>query len=93
MSFGEKLEKFWKIKKLVPGVSNFGRFGPWWDIFERKINFGLMVTYFGKYGPWVKCLWKLHVWSLDFSKMTILVPGNFKMEKCKILIIGIINIA
>ena len=38
-----------------------------------------------KIGPWVKVLWKLHVWSLDFAEMTILVPVNFKMEKCHFL--------
>ena len=25
---------------MVPGISVFGRFGPWWDIFERKIILG-----------------------------------------------------
>jgi hypothetical protein len=54
---------------LVPGVSNIGRIGPWWDIFERKINFGLVVTYFGKFSSWIGSFGKLHVWSLDFGKL------------------------
>ena len=52
LSFGEKSEKFWKIIKLVPGVSNFGRFGPWWDNFERKIILGPWEVTKIIFSPW-----------------------------------------
>ena len=37
---------------LVPGVTDFGRFSPWWDNFERKIILDPGVIKVSKFGPY-----------------------------------------
>ena len=60
-----------EIYSLVPGVSDFGRFGPWWDIFERKIIFG----------PWEIKSYQNGSLGESFGKFTCLVPVIWKIAK------------
>jgi hypothetical protein len=76
-----KISKVLEICNLVPGVSNFGRIGPWWDIFERNFILGPWEIRNINFSLWVWSLDKCQFWSLNFTNLSILVPGVLKWKK------------
>ena len=53
----------------------------------------LVLVNFVKNDPWMKSFKNLHLWSLKFQHLAILVPGHSKMEKLHLLSLGIWNMA
>jgi hypothetical protein len=72
--------KFHKITSLVHVFCKINKNGPWYLKTLKKSILVLVLLIFGRNGPWVKSLVKVHVWSLEFQKLAVLVPEGPKVK-------------
>ena len=65
---------------MVPGVLDFGRIDPWWNIFGWKIIFYPWEITGWKHWSLGESLRKLQFWSLNFEGLAENTPDGLKWE-------------